>query len=376
MISQLSTGDYEFISAYIDNQLSEKDRVRFEERLKAEPELRKALQEISTTRILIHSLPKLRAPRNYYIKEAPVPIRQTLRLAPIFGIVSAVSSVLLALVIFGSTFIHSGQPVSMAPAVAPVIVGTQPIQAEISRIVNTLEPTNEALPSMVMQAPLSGASPSENVISITVSLETEIATPTTIYMFAYPPTETPKSNIMMNQLQDETSVAQCEKYYGTSAYPTLTSQDNCPTPTFTSTPTQSSTPLSTQSIEGLSPSATPTPSETPTQTPTLTETPSPTSTATPTATQTILPPTNPPEIPPAAEKVGVTNMSSTPSELSSSTTIVDTGASNPPSQEVTPGSGSNVSFVNYLVLSAEISLAAIAIIAGIIAIIFRIRASR
>ena len=116
MKNHMTSRDYELISAYLDNQLGRKARALFEARLKTDSELRKELQEISKTRLLVRSLPKLRAPRNYYVKAEAIRARPTLRLAPVFGIVSAIASVLLALVIFGSTFFSSSPQVAMAPA--------------------------------------------------------------------------------------------------------------------------------------------------------------------------------------------------------------------------------------------------------------------
>ena len=358
MKDQLSTRDYELISAYMDNQLSKKDRALFEARLNAEPELRKELHEITTTRILVHSLPKLRAPRNYYIKAAPVQVRHTLRLAPAFGIISAVASVLLALVIFGSTFLKGGQPVAMAPAAVPDVVETQAVQQEMSRNVAPLEPTTEAAPVLVMQAPALQASPTENIFSIEINAQPVIATPTTIYLFAYPPTATPQGIASMNEAQGATSVS----------------------------PVQTSTPTSPQSVQGLLAASTPTYTATPTETLVVTDTPTasptetPTATPTPTSSPTLSPsqtPT-PTEMPPAVEKIMPTLAAEAPSQSLAPDTVVDMGTQNPAglAQGASPSTGSNVSFVNYLLLSVEISLAAIAIIAGIIAILFRIRAGR
>ncbi|HSB66528.1 MAG TPA: hypothetical protein VLD65_08110, partial [Anaerolineales bacterium] len=365
----------------VDNQLSEKDRARFDARLKAEPELRKELHEISTTRILVHSLPRLRAPRNYYIKSAPAPVRPTLRLAPVFGIVSAIASVLLALVIFGSTFLKSGQPVALAPAAAPAIIETQTVQQEASRNIAPLAPTTEAPPVLMMQAPQLQASPTENIFAIEISELPAVATPTTIFLFAFPPTATPENLISMNEMQSKTSVSQCETYYGVSAYPTLTSPYDCPSPTPSFTPTLSATPTTPQSIEGFLTPATPTPTETPSDTPTSTETPTATPTETPTATPTPTStpsptPSIPTEIPPAVEKVIPTTVAEAGSGATAPNAVVDMGAPNPSGQEQGGTPSSNTSIVNYLLLTVELSLASIAVIAGIIAIIFRIRASR
>jgi anti-sigma factor RsiW len=93
MKNQITSRDYELISAYLDNQLGSQERVRLEARMKANPELQNEMHEISKTRLLIRSLPKIRAPRNYYINAQtgvkPARARQSLQLAPTFGIISA-----------------------------------------------------------------------------------------------------------------------------------------------------------------------------------------------------------------------------------------------------------------------------------------------
>src|SRR4030042_5355317 len=117
MKNQITSRDYELISAYLDSQLGNQERALLESRLKADPELQNELHEITKTRLLIRNLPILRAPHNYYIKAEAVRVRPTQRLAPVFGIVLAVARVLLALVIFGSTFFNTNPQVALAPAV-------------------------------------------------------------------------------------------------------------------------------------------------------------------------------------------------------------------------------------------------------------------
>jgi hypothetical protein len=383
----LSTRDYELISAYMDNQLSDKDRAQFEARLNADPELRKELDEISKTRMMIHNLPKLRAPRNYYIKPEIVPVRPTLRLAPVFGIVSAIASILLVLVIFGSTFFKSNRPVAMAPA-APVAQQTQPVQLqsqpEVQRSAASPPPTTEAPPALLLGAPKLQASPTPSP-EATLAGETQIPTPTTIYLYAYPPTSTPQGVGIMAEQPNPATQEQCEIYYGGTAYPTLNSPDNCPTPTFTPTPSETSTPSElVQAFQPPSPTPTETPTSTETYTPTSTETPTPTATetptatATPTSTPTPAPTETPTEMLPAVEKAVPTGEAASPAGLTAPNIAVDTGAPTPPGQaqaESTPPSSSST-FMNYLLLTVEISLASIAILAGILAIIFKIRAGR
>ncbi len=359
MKNQITSRDYELISAYLDNQLGDKERAFLETRLKADPELRNELHEISKTRLLVHSLAKLKAPRNYYINATAVRARPTLRLAPVFGIVSAVASVLLALVIFGSTFLETSPQVAMAPSL-PVVNETIPAQQEVQRSAASPNTPTEAAPVVMMGAPLV-ASPTQN-IGVFKAGPTENATPTTVYLYAYPPTSTPENLNTLNEEQAEIDRLQCEEYYGGGAYPTLSSQNNCPTPTPTST-------FSQFSIDILS-----TPSSTPNTTPTPTITPTPTATTTPTPTASSTP--TPSMIPPSSQNIAPTSGIESSSGSTSSDQVSVEGNPTPTGQEqgVNPNQSPNMSFLKYLLLTIEISLAAIAILAGIAAIILRVRA--
>jgi anti-sigma factor RsiW len=382
MKNQLSTRDYELISAYLDNQLDDKERANFDLRLKAGPELRKELHEISITRQMIHSLPRLRAPRNYFIKPEPVPVRPSLRLAPVFGVVSAIASILLAFVIFGSTFLMSNQPIAMAPASAPLLQETQTVelqsQPEIQRSATSPEPTTVPPPSMMLGAPMPQESPTPSA-EATEAAQPQIATPTTVYLYAYPPTVTPEGVMSVNEAQELATQAQCIVIYGGGGYPTLNSPDNCPTPTSTQTPTPTDTPTSPgvlQELQESSPTPTASPTQTVTSTPTATATPTETPTSTPTDTPT--PTETPTIIPPSIEKAGPTSEAASPAGLTAPNIAADNGLSTPTGQgqSENTSSGSSTSFTNYLLLTVEISLASIAVIAGIVAIIFRFRAGR
>jgi len=371
MKNQKTSRDYELISTYLDNQLGQKERALMEARLKAEPELRKELHEISKTRLLVRTLPELKAPHNYYVHAAAPQVRPTLRLAPIFGIVSAVASVLLALVIFGSTFYSSSPQVAMAPAV-PEPNDTITIQQEVERNVASTETTTEAAPIVMMGAAMM-ATPTPNISALEIG-QTEIATPTTIYLFAYPPTSTPEGQISIFDQQTETEGIPCEEYYGSGAYPTAPGLYNCPTPTGTfSEYLESIIPTSTTTL-----TATVTPTPTTTLTPTITPTPSITPTSTPSQTpaSTVSPTPTTTEIPPSVQKIVPTGGAESPVDITPPNQILDAGSPTPSGQEQAqaPGATPNVSFLNYILLTVEISLAAIAVIAGITAIILRVRA--
>ena len=354
MKNQMTTRDYELISAYLDNQLGAKERAIFEARLKADPDLRRELQEISKTRLLVRSLPRLRAPHNYFVKAEAIQPRPTFRLASVFGIVSAVSSVLLALVIFGnSIFSTSSQVASAPPALNPVAQQSLPREAESSNT-SPVSPT-EAAPAVMMGAPML-LTPTPDIFSLKIE-QTPVATPTTIYLFAYPPSGTPEIEISIFDQQTEAARIACEEYYNRGTDPSGMGINNCPTPTSTHS----------QFLEGLLPTPSPTPSETPTPTftPTPTATPTPIDSPTPVPTET----------PPSGAKLGAPG-----SEVSSTESISadsSLAAGSPAAEVETPAeapTAPNVSFLNYIILTVEISLAAIAIIAGITAIILRLRA--
>jgi hypothetical protein len=359
MKNQITPRDYELISAYLDNQLGNQERALLESRLKADPELRNELQEITKTRLLIHNLPKLRAPRNYYVRAEAVRVRPTQRLAPVFGIVSAVASILLALVVFGSTFFNTNPQVAMAPAVA-VANETLSVQQEVQRSAALPITPTEAAPVVLMKAPLN-ASPTSGPNTL-IAGQTGIATPTTVYLFAYPPTSSPEISITVNEEQTEITVFQCEDDFSLGLNPTRSYINNCPTPTNTNN----------QVLQGVH--STPAPTSTSTPTPTLSSTPTPTDTPTPisspTPTSTVMPPS-------IQDNIATSEAESLPMLTSPNQVL---GAGNPTAivteQGENPSTTPDFSFLKYLFLTVEISLATIAIIAGITAIILRIRSGR
>lgn len=367
MNNQFTTRDYELISAYLDNQLSAKDREQFEIRLKAEPALRKELQEIGKTRAILRNLPKLRAPHNYFIKVEPIRPKPRLRLAPVFGMVSAVASIILILIIFGSTLFSGAGPVAMAPAPQSQ-PATQALQSESARGVSkVITPTTEA-PAVMMAAP-SGATSTPGVSEPIVG-EIAAPSPTTIYLYAYPPTDTPENEISAQEAQTATAEQACQGYYSGGGSSTAANVWNCPTPTGEGA----------QFLQGILSSITPTPTltvtptttvtPTPTETPTLTETPTPSITPSPTGSATPIPTDTPQAALKLAPEIGSESSTQVPSAVQEG--AGNNSAASEQDQSDTLRSSPNISFLSYLLLSVEISLAVIAVIAGIVAIILRI----
>ena len=62
--------DYETLSAYVDDQLSARERSAFEARLADDRDLRLALKALRQDKLLLRKLPALRAPRNFTLTRA------------------------------------------------------------------------------------------------------------------------------------------------------------------------------------------------------------------------------------------------------------------------------------------------------------------
>lgn len=62
---QLNEADLELLSAYIDNRLTGDERRLIEQRLRSEPELQRALDELNTTVQLLRDLERVKPPRSF-----------------------------------------------------------------------------------------------------------------------------------------------------------------------------------------------------------------------------------------------------------------------------------------------------------------------
>jgi len=102
----LSPQEWQALSAYLDGQLSARERRQVETRLQARAELRTDLEELRQTRSVLRSLPKRRAPRNFTLTPAMVASLggkrpQPRRAYPFFRLASALASFLLVMTFLG-----------------------------------------------------------------------------------------------------------------------------------------------------------------------------------------------------------------------------------------------------------------------------------
>ncbi len=134
MKEQISRRDWEKLSAYTDGQLSAEERTRIETRLKRDPILRQALDDLHLTRAAVKSLPHLQAPRNFTLTPKMAGRRErkfrALNLFSTFRLASVLSTVLLVLVVLGD-FLGSGR-VGMLPAqeLAEQVAPAAPLELE------------------------------------------------------------------------------------------------------------------------------------------------------------------------------------------------------------------------------------------------------
>ncbi len=136
MSSQLSSRDWELLSAYLDRRLKPRELASLEARLSADPDLSAALGEIQRTRDALRSLPRLRAPRNFTLtpqmvgQRSPVRTRPASRLAPVFGFASALATFILVLVIVGDLLgilAPARKQVALAPQPTPPVAAASPL---------------------------------------------------------------------------------------------------------------------------------------------------------------------------------------------------------------------------------------------------------
>jgi anti-sigma factor RsiW len=137
MIPPITLQEIEQLSAYLDGQLPIREKMLLELRLRDEPELQAELESLAHTHLLLQSLPKRRAPRNFTLSPEKVRVRAPLRLFPAFGLASALAAVLLVVVFTGDLLLGSAGFRSAATSM-PVAM-EQSIQVE-----RQAEPTQAA----------------------------------------------------------------------------------------------------------------------------------------------------------------------------------------------------------------------------------------
>jgi anti-sigma factor RsiW len=153
MKTSLSPRDIEIISAYLDDQLSTRERAQIEARLQTNLELRQALEGLEKTRSALRSLTPLPTPRNFRLTPAMVGQRpgRPRQAYPLFQFASVLASILLVFVLLGDFFGARVSPSLMAGENKAV---TGPVSsAPVAETQAALQPPRAAVP-LPTQAPV------------------------------------------------------------------------------------------------------------------------------------------------------------------------------------------------------------------------------
>ncbi len=98
MTSRISPDDWEILSAYLDGQVSAKEQEKIKQKLTAEPELQRALEELQRTKMVLRSAPRRRVPHNFTLSPSMIPQRKPFfRLVPTLSFASVMAAILMVL---------------------------------------------------------------------------------------------------------------------------------------------------------------------------------------------------------------------------------------------------------------------------------------
>ena len=131
---KISNRDWIQLSSYLDGELNPRELNKIEERLKQEPVLQLALEEMSQTKKTLQQAPKLKIPHNFILTQAMVGGKTRPRLARGYRLVSALMTFLLIGVLvldFGRFFMIG----AMAPAAPKEVM----LEAVSDSVVEALE---------------------------------------------------------------------------------------------------------------------------------------------------------------------------------------------------------------------------------------------
>ncbi len=126
-MSTPSFRDIELLSAYLDRELSQKEKTRLVARIVKEPELARALEDMRQTRSMLRQTPHRKAPRNFTLTPKMAGIRPPVpRVVPALSWASAVA-MLLFICTLGYNFLTVGGSLSAAAPRAADNYGSHPV---------------------------------------------------------------------------------------------------------------------------------------------------------------------------------------------------------------------------------------------------------
>lgn len=150
-LDHLSQRDLERLSAYLDGELSERERAKLEARLEEERRLQGALEELQGAVGFMRRLPQIRPPRNYTLTPQVVGQRQSTWRFPMLQFATAVAALLLVAVVGLDAATSGAGMLPAAPAgqvAAPLAMEaaptTAPMQEEAAEAPQEMQAEPEA----------------------------------------------------------------------------------------------------------------------------------------------------------------------------------------------------------------------------------------
>ena len=120
MSALITERQWEQLSAYLDGELSSKEKSSLDSQLKSSQELTESLETLRQTRQFLKNLPKRSVPRNFTLtpEMAGIKTRQPLFLFPVFSAVSAIAALLFFITLLFGRSAPSEMSVAMMEAPA------------------------------------------------------------------------------------------------------------------------------------------------------------------------------------------------------------------------------------------------------------------
>jgi hypothetical protein len=150
----ISDRDLEALSAYLDGELSGKTLARLEARIETNEELRDTFEQLQHARTMMRSLPRMRAPRNYFLTlEMVGAVQKPRRAFPVLRFASVLTTLLLVLVFLGDFFMVPN--LVMAPARTVQFTDSAVEEAEQPAAeLPVMEMESESVESQLPEAPV------------------------------------------------------------------------------------------------------------------------------------------------------------------------------------------------------------------------------
>lgn len=161
MTKHLTQRERDNLSAYLDNELRNRQRARLEERLAVDTELRQALVELHRTRAVLRSQPRLRAPRNFTLTAEMVgkvtgqPSKSVWGFG--FSLASALASVLFVLVLLGDLLGIPGTGRMMSMPADEIALEQPALEVQMA-------PEEPEEPAAMLAVPEGEAAPMEKIV--------------------------------------------------------------------------------------------------------------------------------------------------------------------------------------------------------------------